>query len=261
MLQWTASGCAGNSGQTSRTRSQRVITWSKCCRRTRRGASVRAGQMSMPRSLASPGPRWGAAAWGGCRRCGRRPCRPTGPRASASAICDRALLPVHRNSTRAGRLTSVGVGGGRRLEPQARVQGADRWRDSSRAEPGEVDAVVGVAAVGRAPPRRHQPGVAQLAAGGTRRGSAARPRGRSAPAPSGRCGPAPPAAASGAGVRRAAGTPEGSGRAGRQPSGSVYRSRLIDQARLLEFTDPELVHRGGGPRGIRHPGRSGGLEP
>ena len=68
MLQWTARGCAGNSGHTSRTRSHRVITQSKrwpanssrCFER--RSADVDAV------GRASPAPRWGAAAWGGCRR-------------------------------------------------------------------------------------------------------------------------------------------------------------------------------------------------
>ena len=134
---------------------------------------------------------------------------------SASAICDRALLPVQRKSTpRGGQLV-----GGPRLgdHPQAGVERPAGGRQH-RAEAG----------AGRRGSRRHgrrpscaarSPGRRRAAcAGGTRRGSGARPPRRSDPAPSGRCERDPPGAASGAGARRSGGTPGGSGRAGRWSS-------------------------------------------
>ena len=80
---------------------------------------------------------------------------------SASAICERALLPVHRNSTRAGAepRRARGVGRGRREGRVQRDAGAREQLAAAR----EIEHVVGVAAVGGAATQRDQPTVAQPA--------------------------------------------------------------------------------------------------
>ena len=99
MLQWIACGLPGNSGQTSRTRSQRLMTWSKRCRLNVSRCFVRTPEMSIPSASIT------RTAFG-CRLFGRLPAlnASTVPadrsRSSASAICERALLPVQRKSTR-----------------------------------------------------------------------------------------------------------------------------------------------------------------
>ena len=82
---------AGNSGQTSRTRSHRLTTVEALGRRTRRGASGADRPCRCRTRRASPGPRSGATASDGSRRCGPRPGRRTAtgpaPRPSVSARC------------------------------------------------------------------------------------------------------------------------------------------------------------------------------
>ena len=51
------------------------------------------------------------ALWDGCRRCGPRRLRRVRRSSSASAICERALLPVQRKQTRVTRPVGVAVGG------------------------------------------------------------------------------------------------------------------------------------------------------
>ena len=159
MLQWIGSGAPGNSGQTSRTRSQRLITWSKRwpansarCLERRPGCRCRA--------RASPAPRSGAAAWDGCPRWPRSPRRRTAARSSASAICERALLPVHRNSTRAAARRAA-TGGGRGVA-RARVQ-RDAGAGQQLAAARQIEHVVAVAAVGCAAAHRDEAAVAQPA--------------------------------------------------------------------------------------------------
>ena len=77
---------------------------------------------------------------------------------SASAICERALLPVHRNSTRGRAGTGAPPTLARRCrrQPQAGMQRAAGRRQQLPAAR-QVEAVVGVAPIGRAAPHRHQP--------------------------------------------------------------------------------------------------------
>ena len=85
-----------------------------------------------------------------------------------------------------------------RREPQRRDAAPPPALGEQLAAAREVERVVGVAAVGRAAPRRHQPAVAQLAqVVGDQVLRLARPA-RSAPAPAGRCAPARSAAATAA---------------------------------------------------------------
>ena len=82
---------------------------------------------------------------------------------SASAIWDRALFPVHRNSTRGRRRDRPG-GAGR--APRTRVRALDAARGRAAecdAAGGEIDRVVAVAPVGRASARRHESSVAEQA--------------------------------------------------------------------------------------------------
>ena len=82
--------------------------------------------------------------------------------ASASAICERALLPVHRNSTRARCGAALALGAWARGRRQARVQrhaGARQQLAAAR----QIEDVVGVAAVGGAAAHRDKTTVAQLA--------------------------------------------------------------------------------------------------
>ena len=97
------SSCAarGSPGATSRTRSQRVIHRVEPLETELVdvfGSSPARCRCRWP----AGGRRSGAVVWGCCRRCRRRRTRPN-LLTSASAICDRALLPVHRNSTLARR--------------------------------------------------------------------------------------------------------------------------------------------------------------
>ena len=94
-----ASGCDGNSGHTSRTRSHSVITTSKRCADELVEMLGAVPLMSIPRS-SSPGPRWDAAASGGSRPTRRRRPADIGSSSASSAICERALFPVHKNKTR-----------------------------------------------------------------------------------------------------------------------------------------------------------------
>ena len=152
MLQWRRRRPPGNSGQISRTLSQSVMTRSKRVRAKRsRCLVVSAGDVDAALGHHPHGVRVerlgmapGAAGVDGAARAIAR--------ASASAICDRALLPVHRNRTRGRR--------GRGWRRPASVGGASR-RPGWSAPPGvgeevaaaeQVGAVVDVAAVGRAAP-------------------------------------------------------------------------------------------------------------
>ena len=98
MLQWDVAGAPGNSGQISRTLSHRVITWSKRLRAI--AAQVLGGVAGDVDATLGHHPhrvgvqRLGMAA--GAARLDRVPERCS---SSASAICERALLPVHRNRT------------------------------------------------------------------------------------------------------------------------------------------------------------------
>ena len=123
MLQWASTGCLGNSGHTSRTRSHSVTTRSKCERAKRRRCLVGRPEMSMPRSaMTRTALGWSTFGWLPALRAST--VWPDMSSSSASAICERALLPVQRNRTRGARPTGrVPVPVAERLEPQTRMQG------------------------------------------------------------------------------------------------------------------------------------------
>ena len=208
-----AAGAPGNSGQTSRTRSQRVITWSKRWPANSSGAWSGARRCRC-RARASPARRWDAAAWDGCPRWRALTAPPDSCSSSASAICERALLPVHRNSTRA---TRGRVGPRRRAAAaaQARVQrGAGARRAARRSARGRARS--------RCRGRRRSCGASRpgrrraAGAGGTRPGSGAGPPARTARRRADRCAPARSAAASAADGPPAAGTAAASARRSRR---------------------------------------------
>ena len=139
-------GPPGNSGQTSRTRSQRLMTKSK----RSPANSSRCLDCRPPRSM--PRARRTRTALG-CSGLGMMPaltaCTASVDRCSAraSAICERALLPVHRNSTRAtarARAARLGAPGDR---PKAGCSAGRRSTAVAAAR--QVEDVVGVAAVGQ----------------------------------------------------------------------------------------------------------------
>ena len=178
MLQCTRSGCDGNSGHTSRTRSHSVITKSKRCADElvevlgSVGADVDAALAHHPHRVAD------AAASGGSRRLRASIVPSDICSSSASAICERALFPVHRNKTRrpgAARRRRSGVGaGGSSRSPGCSAPPAACRRLAQR----EIDRVVAVAPIGRAPTRGDQPAArppsqvgARTRGSGGRRGS------------------------------------------------------------------------------------------
>ena len=195
MLQCTSSGRAGNVGQTSRTRSHRVITVSKRSARNSSRCLVRFALMSMPRRPA-PGPRSGAAASGGCRRCGvdgagrhllEQRLGDLGPGAVAGAQEQHpSVAATARRGPRATPAARVAAPGGA-LRPRL---------CSAVAAAIEVDRVVAVAPVRRAAASASRARRRGAGAGGTRPGSAARRPAPSAPSRPGRCAPAPAATAS-----------------------------------------------------------------
>ena len=150
MLQWIVAGSPGNSGQTSRTLSHSVTTESKWLRAYRRRCLVVLAAMSMPRSAITR-TALGCSAFGwlpalrawiaDAERCS----------SNASAICDRALLPVHRNRpaapVRDGRGGVTTLGASRSAGCSAAAAVAEEG-----AAAVEVHAVVGVAAVEGASP-------------------------------------------------------------------------------------------------------------
>ena len=74
---------------------------------------------------------------------------------SASAICERALLPVHRNSTASLAAAALAAGPpARRREPRVQRRAGAR---EQLAAAHEIEHVVGVAAVGEAAPRDTSP--------------------------------------------------------------------------------------------------------
>ena len=107
-----------------------------------------------------------AAASGGCPRSRPRSPLPTSCSRSASAICERALLPVHRNRTRRPATPSaLGRGGRRRRghEPQPGMQrAARRLQLLPAAERGRSRSSAS-RPIGRAARVRHEPAVAELA--------------------------------------------------------------------------------------------------
>ena len=125
--------------------------------------AVRADVDAAP--LHARAPRWGAAASDGSRRSRPRPLRPTAARAAPPPSATGRCCPC--TGTAPGRRRA----GGRRTSSARPRTGATRERRMQRGARGcqqlpaarEVDAVVAVASVGRAPTHRHQPAVAQLA--------------------------------------------------------------------------------------------------
>ena len=208
MLQCTRRGWDGNSGQTSRTRSHSVITTSKRCATNSSRCLVRFPLMSIPRlfitrtALACNG--FGllpalSARIAPADMCSR----------SASAICERALFPVHRNKTRCrrpDRLAGASRHGrwpgratardGARHPPLAAALGSerDRSRSSGRGRPPSC------AAPTRA--RRHAADPS-----GTTPGSAARRPAASTPTPPDRSRPAPATTSTAPDAQRASRTP------------------------------------------------------
>ena len=163
MLQCTRSGCAGNSGHISRTRSHSVITKSNRCDRNSPRCLVRYALMSMPCFLMTRTAL-------GCSGLGWLPALaastvPADSRSSsASAICERALFPVHRNKTRGRRRerpVELGVPGdaGVSHSPGWSAPPAP-WRSSPATS--EIDAVVAVPTIGRATTSGHQLAGSQL---------------------------------------------------------------------------------------------------
>ena len=164
MLQCTSSGWDGNSGHTSRTRSHSVITSSKRCgdELVEVLGAVRADVD--PALRAARGPRSGCSGFGWLPALAASIAPADMCSSSASAIWDRALLPVHRNNTRR-----------RRREPPRRARAGDagaRRRAGCSAPPAalqrfaagdEVDGVVAVAAVRRAAASGHEAAVAEMA--------------------------------------------------------------------------------------------------
>ncbi len=164
MLQCARSGWDANGGQTSRTRSQRVITMSNGCPKNSSRCLVRLPLMSIPRffitrtALACSG--FGLlpalSAWiVPADICSR----------SASAIWERALFPVQRNKTRSrsrGASRRHTAHRRRRNEPQPGMQRATR-RSQLVLAVNEIDRVVPVAPIRRAAPGGHQPTVTQSA--------------------------------------------------------------------------------------------------
>ena len=147
MLQCAAIGAPGNSGQTSRTLSHSVMTRSKRLRAKRVSGFVGRPAMSMPRSAMT------RTAFG-CSGLGWLPAlrASTVPAdrcsTSASAIWERALLPVHRNSSRGrARRGATSAGGvGREREP-----GMERRARRRRAGPGSGTGRPGSRRRGRRP--------------------------------------------------------------------------------------------------------------
>ena len=224
MLQCTSSGCDGNSGHTSRTRSHSVITMSKRCATNSSRCLVRFALMSMPRVASCTRTAFGMQRLrDGCPRSRPRPFRPTSRSSSASAICERALFPVHRNSTRpAPDRRAWSAIGGAGASRNAGMQRAARGLQLVPAR-GEIDRVVAVAADRPScdAPTRVRRRAAD--AGGTTPGSAARRRARSARARRDRCARARAAAATATDARPAARTPGDQPRDGAEPRSSRSR--------------------------------------
>ncbi len=82
--------------------------------------------------------------------------------ASASAICERALLPVHRKSTRADATRGSRPARGRGVGPRPGCSDTPALGQQLAAAR-QIEDVVGVAAVGRAAAHRDETAVAQLA--------------------------------------------------------------------------------------------------
>ena len=79
---------------------------------------------------------------------------------SASAICERALLPVHRNKHPRPAARPVARGTGDSAEPQRR-DGTPRPPRAAVPTTSEIDRVVAVTAVGGAATREHEPAVTE----------------------------------------------------------------------------------------------------
>ena len=158
MLQWIIRGWPGNSGQISRTRSHRLITYPNRC-----PANVSRCLVAVPADvdavLAHDQYRVRVQRLGLAARAGR---------------LDR--VPAELAEQRLGHLRAGAVPGaqeqhpdadpdprrGRRDQPQARVQ-SPAGVGQEFAAAGQVDAVIGVSAVGRTAPGRHQPARPELA--------------------------------------------------------------------------------------------------
>ena len=151
---------------------------------------------------------------------------------SASAIWDRALLPVHRNNTRGRRRELPSSWTRRRLRRETQ-RGVQRAAGALQrlAAGDEVDGVVAVAAVRRAAARGRPARLRGAGAGGTTPGSAARRSAPSTPARSDRSARAPATAATAAGATPAART-VAARRTTRACPDSNDRSR-INQIRLM----------------------------
>ena len=159
----TSSGCDGNSGQTSRTRSHSVITMSKRWDTNSSRCLVRFALMSMPR-LFMTRTALGCSGFGWLPALAASIAPADMWSRSASAIWERALFPVHRNRTRRRRPERRGRGAARATPARARGRDGARRpppaaaRDSAR---GRSRSSVS-RPIGRAAPRRHEPAVAEL---------------------------------------------------------------------------------------------------
>ena len=204
MLQWAAIGGPGNSGQTSRTLSQSVITRSNRWRVKRLSGFVGRPAMSMPRSAITR-TAFGCRAFGWLPALRASTTPPERCSTSASAICERALLPVHRNSRRERRRrgrASAPAGAGDSPGCNERGGGPEQVPAAE-----QVSAVVDVAAVGGAATGRDDLGSPEL--GEVVRDDVLRPGRRGPPTRrlADRCGRARPRAASGSDQRGARGSP------------------------------------------------------
>ena len=166
-------------------------------------------------------------------RAGRLIASPASCSANASAIWERALFPVHKNSTRTRgpELSRRGLGraaGPGAAPPRRRpaVRRSAPGRPCSRRHGGQRRCA------GSTPARR--PGARP---GGRRPGSAAGRAGLSARGPAGRCAPVRSAAASAAGARPAARTPAGGRVLPCDHPVTVHQANLIDQPADITLRD------------------------
>ena len=129
---------------------------------------------------------------------------------SASAICERALFPVHRKSTRRRRRDRSLTRACRRRcrhEPQGGVQRRTAHLEQLAA-PLQIDGVVAVTSIRGAVTTAHDSSAAELRQVVGHQVLPARRAARSARAPPGRCAPARAATATGLDARPAAGIGE-----------------------------------------------------
>ena len=205
MLQCAVTGAPGKSGQISLTLSQSVTTRSKRIRAKRSRCLVVRPEMSIPRSaITRMALRCSGFGWLPALRASTAPSERLA--SSASAICERAEFPVHRNRTRClRRVAARGSCTRKRGELERRMQRRP-GRDEELAAAGQVQPIIRVAPISRTPPRPTPAPLTAALRGDTRRGSGLSPPAERARRPAGRSAPTGRQVASAGGPRPVAGT-------------------------------------------------------